>query len=160
MLARDWIRETERNGWRVASNSGGRIVFRCSKLGCEGTVTRHMDALGSVPDRCSLEHRGMYAAPAFQSYQELVAELRRRRREIGLSQEDVEHAMGAGQGYINKLEAFTKIGTMPTLLLWAETVGLHITGRPAPLPAATRRMIENRQAAPYDQAKANFKHAD
>tara|TARA_R110000851_G_scaffold22626_9_gene67012 strand:- start:548 stop:820 length:273 start_codon:yes stop_codon:yes gene_type:complete len=75
-----------------------------------------------------------------------VGELVRRRRALGISQEDLSDAAGMADGHINKLEAFARTAQFPTLQLWAQTLGAEITLRAAPLPDATARAIERRPA--------------
>lgn len=158
MLASQWIKDSEAAGWRVSSITGSRIRLACSKAGCLGHIAAALDGLPSVPGPCALPHVGQWSATTFAQYQTLVDELRRRRRQLGLDQGDINHAAGLADGYVNKLEAFAKIASMPTLQLWAATLGLSITTAPAPLPPATTRAIENRAGNPYQPNQARFKH--
>lgn len=102
--------------------------------------------LGPIPDPCSLPHVGKYGQPTYDRYKGLVEELKRKRRALGLSQEDINAAAGLADGHINKLEALHKTAQFPTLQLWAATVGMELTMKPAPLPVATARAIERRPA--------------
>ena len=115
--------------------------------------------MGEVPEPCQLLHRKRYSPEVFGAYERLVAELRRRRRSLGLDQADVNAAMGMADGYIAKLESFARVAPFPTLQLWATTLGLNITATPTALPDATIRAIEARKAMPYDEQKARFKYA-
>jgi hypothetical protein len=142
----------------VASVSGLTMRLQCSKHGCDGCRVLPLDNLGPVPDPCDLPHRGNHARQTFQQYESLVDELRRRRRQLGLDQGDLNSAMGVADGYMNKLESLARVATFPTLQLWAQSLGLSITTAPAPLPAATLRAIENRTAKPYQPTQARFKH--
>lgn len=159
MAAGKWISEAQKAGWRVRAASGSVLHLRCACQGCPGENKLPLANLGEVPGPCKLPHKGKYARQTFQKYEHLVAELRRRRRLLGLSQEDVTAATGLIDGHINKLESFARTAQFPTLQLWAETLGVTITLTPAPLPPATSRAIEHRAARPYDEAKANYKHA-
>lgn len=107
-------------------------------------MTLPLDNLGAAPSPCSLSHHGQYGAQAYARYTALVGELRRRRRALGLSQEDINAAAGLADGHINKLESFARTAQFPTLQLWAATLGGEITIAPAPLPDATARAIERR----------------
>lgn len=118
-----------------------------------------MDNIGTVPDPCGKPHNGQYARQTYLKYQHLVDELRRRRRLLGLSQEDVGAAAGLTEGHINKLESHARTAQLPTLQIWAETLGVEITISPAALPAATIRAIEHRSTKPYEEGKAHFTHA-
>lgn len=158
MLAREWIRKAQGQGWRVQQITGKSITMQCCKYGCKETLSLPMDNLGPIPEPCTAPHTGQYAAPTFEHYKTLVAELRRRRRELGLDQQDLCIAMGVTDGYVNKLESFKKTAQPPTLLLWAQTLGLTLTTAPTTLPAATLRAIEQRTAKPYHAHQARFKH--
>lgn len=105
-----------------------------------------MSNLGPVPPPCDLRHVGQYGAATYDLYAKLVEELKRKRRALGLSQEDINDAAGLADGHINKLEAFARNAQFATLQLWANTIGLEITVRAAPLPPATARAIERRPA--------------
>jgi transcriptional regulator with XRE-family HTH domain len=146
MGVKDWIKQAEKNGWRVRSVNSLTISLKCSKQGCPGCVDVPLNNLGAVPDPCDLPHRKHYAARTFKAYEDLVEQLIRRRRSLGLSQEDVCAAAALADGHISKLEAFHRIGQLPTLQLWADTLGMSLTLAPAPLPNATIRAIENRPA--------------
>jgi transcriptional regulator with XRE-family HTH domain len=159
MGARDWIKAAEGQGWRVASVSGAVLRLHCDKPGCPGEMVLPLDNLGPVPDGCTLGHVGGHSRAAFASYQVLVEELRRRRRSLGLDQQDLTAAMGVPDGYVSKLESFARIASPPTLLLWAQALGLYVTTSPAPLPPATLRAIEQRQGKPYAENQARWRHA-
>ena len=158
MRASEWIKKAQRNGWRVDRVSGLSLRLCCSRQGCAGKLSLPLDNLGDIPAPCDLAHVGEYASSVFDGYKELVGELRRRRRQIGLDQQDLCDAMGVADGYINKLESFAKVASPPTLILWAECLGTSLTFAPAALPDATLRAIEGRQARPYQHAQARFKH--
>ena len=117
MDAKQWIKAAELNGWRVDRTSGQTICLCCSKQGCYGTITASLGNLGPAPDPCPLDHVGYYSRPVFEKYRALVSELRHRRMQIGLSQEDLCSAMGMADGYVNKLEAFAKVASPDTLFL-------------------------------------------
>lgn len=158
MQARAWIKEAEKQGWRLRSVRGLEVCLECAKHGCPGSLVLPLDNLGPVPSPCALPHSGQYAARAVETYAALVSELQRRRRSLGLSQEDVTAASGLADGHINKLEAFARTAQFPTLQLWAETLGLSIRLEPAPLPPKTAQTIEERTTNPYRADKANTKH--
>jgi transcriptional regulator with XRE-family HTH domain len=102
--------------------------------------------LGPIPAPCAFDHSSLYAKPVFDEYRALVGNLARRRKQIGLSQEDLGAAAGLADGHINKLEAFARTAQFPTLQLWANTLGMELTLAPAPIPPATLRAIERRKA--------------
>ena len=141
-----WIQAAKAQGWRQAPSDGRTICLVCARQGCSGKISVPIENLGPIPDPCQLPHAGQYAGPVFETYQALVSELARRRRSLGLSQEDVAAAGGFADGHINKLEALDRIAQMPTLQLWAQTVGCQITLQPCALPPATHRAIERRPA--------------
>ena len=149
MTVREWIKRAERQGWRVQRVRGLSIDIRCSKQGCEGLKSLPLDNLGPTPEPCELPHEGQYAHKVFSEYQALVAEFQRRRRSLGLSQEDITAASGLADGHINKLEALDRVAQMPTLQLWAQTLGLSLVIDAAPLPASTLKIIEDRKTNPY-----------
>ena len=157
MSAKEWIKAAELAGWRVKSASCRELVLMCGKPGCKGRKVLPLDNLGPELAPCSLAHVGPYSAKVFGEYVGLVDQLRRRRRALGLSQEDITAAAGMTDGYINKLEALDRAASLPMLQLWAETLGLVITTTPAPLPAATLRALEYRKATPYRAEMARFK---
>ncbi|WP_039983723.1 helix-turn-helix domain-containing protein [Tritonibacter mobilis] len=158
MQTQRWIRDAQARGWRVSWVRGKSLHIACDKQGCPGCKTLPLDNLGPVPEPCELPHKGQVAAPVFDEYETLVEELRRRRRQLGLDQGDLGNAMGVADGYVNKLEAFARVPTFPTLQLWAASLGLHLTTSAAPLPNATIRAIEQRAAKPYAPEQARFKH--
>lgn len=157
MQVRQWIREAEKAGWRVSRVSGLELHLACSCKGCKGRKVLPLDNLGPPLDPCELLHVKGYAAPVFHAYEELIAELRRRRCLLGLDQGDIDSASGLADGHVAKLESFAKIASPPTLTLWAETLGLRLTVTPAALPSSTLKAIEDRQARPYQHAQARFK---
>lgn len=87
-----------------------------------------------------------------------MADLARRRVQLGLSQPDIDAAIGWPDGYCAKLESLARVSSPPTLLLWCDALGLQVVTVPAPMPEATRRAIEQRIAAPYRHDQARFKH--
>ncbi|TNE43429.1 MAG: hypothetical protein EP341_11445 [Sphingomonadales bacterium] len=156
---RNWIKGAERNGWRVDGAAGLEMRLRCSCIGCDGAKLLPLDNLGPIPEPCALPHDGMHARKVFDEYRALVEHLRRRRRSLGLDQQDLNDAMGLADGHLNKLESFARVAAPPTLLLWCQSLGLQLTVTPAPLPAATARAIEARQSRPYQEQQARWKHA-
>lgn len=92
-------------------------------------------------------------------YKAMIAKLRARRLQLGLSQEDVNAAAGLTDGHIGKLESQARTASLPTLALWAQTLGLEVAFSPATLPRATQRALQARESKPYDRSKAKFKHA-
>lgn len=158
MQTRRWIKEAQGQGWRVASVAGLSLRLECTKHGCDGCKVLPLDNLGQVPEPCDRPHVANYSRQTFQQYETLVDELRRRRRQLGLDQADLNSAMGMTEGYVNKLESMARVAQFPTLQLWAEALGLSITTSPAPLPDATMRAIEHRQTKLYQPSQARFKH--
>lgn len=158
MELRRWIKGAELAGWRLSGVSPSMLSLRCACHGCDGALSLPLANPGPVPAPCSQDHASGYGARAFGSYEVLVAELRRRRLQLGLDQESLGEAIGFARGYMGKLEAFQRIAAPPTLLLWAQSLGLTITTAPAPLPPATLRAIEGKTAAPYQPNQARFKH--
>jgi len=146
MQFRKWIQATEASGWSVSSVHGLKLTLQCTKQGCTSTKVLPLDNLGDIPAPCQAEHVGQYSAKVYDNYRSLVAELVRRRHSLGLSQEDIGGASGLADGHINKLEAFERTAQLPTLQLWAATVGMQIAMRPCPLPPATIRAMEQRPA--------------
>tara|TARA_R110001606_G_scaffold77347_1_gene178801 strand:- start:259 stop:768 length:510 start_codon:yes stop_codon:yes gene_type:complete len=157
LIASKWIAEAQKAGWRVASAKDRTIRVQCSKLGCPGALSLPIDNLGPAPEPCSLKHQGQYGAPAYDQYKALVAQLVRKRRALGMSQEDINAAAGMADMHLNKLEAFARTAQFPTLQLWAATLGVEITLRPAPLPPATARTIDRRALDPYAENMARHK---
>ena len=158
MLINEWLKGAQRAGWRVSGINAKALHLKCEKHGCSGSKSLPLDNLGPTPAECDLPHVGQYSKNAFDTYEALIGELRRRRRELGLDQGDLSNAMGVADGYVNKLESFKKVASPPTLLLWAQSLGLTITTAPSKLPAATLRAIEQRAAKPYAPNQARFKH--
>lgn len=159
METRQWIKGAETAGWRLAAVSAVEMRLACARPGCPGSLSVSLHNPGPIPEPCAADHVSGYGVAAFTAYQDLVELLRTRRRALGLAQGDITDAMGMAEGYIAKLESFAKVAPLPTVQLWAQTLGLYITTAPAPLPLATRAAIERRQANPYQPHQARFKHA-
>jgi len=157
-MVREWIRKTEQAGWRVASVKGKRITIRCGCIGCPASRNYLIDGLDAVPAPCDLPHKNGHAKEVFDTYEKLVAELRRHRVQIGLDQQDLSDVMGVADGYIGKLESFAKTASPVTLMLWAQSLGLSITTTPAAMPKATAKAIQDRASSPYAVNQARFKH--
>jgi hypothetical protein len=128
-------------------------------VGCLETTSISLTSPIEIPKPCSAKHIQGYDEHTFELYSGIVGDLREKRSQLGLSQEDVTAAMGVADGYINKLESYARVATFPTLQLWAQTLGLSITTTPAPLPPATTRAIEHRKDRPYQSNQARYKHA-
>tara|TARA_R110000737_G_scaffold326768_1_gene340645 strand:+ start:559 stop:1137 length:579 start_codon:yes stop_codon:yes gene_type:complete len=157
MKSSQWINKAQLAGWRVTSAKDRTIHLQCSRQGCAGVLSLPLDNLGPAPGPCDLPHVGQYGAAAYDLYKGLVAQLVRKRRALGMSQEDINAAAGLSDGHINKLEAFARTAQFPTLQLWAATLGVEITLRPAPLPPATARTIDRRALDPYAENMARHK---
>jgi transcriptional regulator with XRE-family HTH domain len=157
MKATEWINKAQLAGWRVTSAKDRTINLQCSRQGCAGSLSLPIENLGPTPAPCTMPHVGQYGAAAYDQYKLLVAQLVRKRRALGMSQEDINAAAGMSDGHINKLEAFARTAQFPTLQLWAATLGTEITLRPAPLPPATARTIDRRASDPYAANMARHK---
>lgn len=144
MQIKAWFKAARSQGWQKAPSPAALVRLICSRQGCRQKITRPLSKPGPVPDPCPCEHVGQFARPVFAEYHRLAIELARRRKALGLSQEDVAAAAGLADGHVNKLEAFHRVPQFPTLQLWAATLGLQIQLRPAALPEATQRAIESR----------------
>lgn len=159
MRAQDWIRQAEQAGWRVTSVSGRALVLKCAAQGCAGHLSLPLDNLGPTPPACILPHAGQYSQKLMDDYQSLIAELVRRRRSIGLDQIDLNAAIGLADGHLSKLEALHRIASPPTLILWAQSLGLALTTAPIPLPRATIAAIDRRKDRPYAASQVRHKIA-
>ena len=87
---------------------------------CQGypsNLTRSIDNLGTTPESRAPDHHGQYGMPTFNHYKELAADLRRKRRALGISQEDLNDAGGLADGHIAKLEPFARAAQFPTFQL-------------------------------------------
>ncbi len=157
MRAKDWIKQAQQAGWRVVGVHARCIDLRCTHQGCPSSRRIPLDALGSPPEPCSLPHAGQYARPVLDSYAALIAEMVRKRRSLGLDQTDLCAAMGLADGHLSKLEAMDRIASPPTLLLWAQSLGLILTTAPAPLPTATIAAIDRRTDRPYAVSQVRSK---
>ena len=157
MTAAKWIKEAQSAGWRVTSSRDHTLHLTCSCLGCPGKLSLLLDDLGPAPAPCDLPHVGQYGAPAYDQYKALVAQLVRKRRALGMSQEDINAAAGMAEAHLNKLESFARTAQFPTMQLWAETLGLEITLAASILPPATVRAIDRRVSKPYSANMARHK---
>lgn len=144
MKQAEFIRETQMNGWRLWWANHNGLMFICGYQGCGGSVRIRDWREAAIPDRCDGEHINNFCAPAIYAYEDLVAELRRKRHLLGLSQEELGFGSGLADGHINKLEADGRTATLPTLLIWAGSLGYDITLTPAPVPPRILRMIESK----------------
>lgn len=141
MLEVQWIKEAKANGWIRQRSTGAGVRLKCSKQGCNTFLDIAFNNMKAAPDPCDKPHTSQYAAKTFDQYVSLVGELSRRRRSLGLSQEDICNAAGLADGHINKLEAFHRTAQFPTLQLWASTLGMNITLSPCPLPDAIAKKL-------------------
>lgn len=156
MQTSKWITQAQGQGWRVSSARNATLHLSCTCQGCDGSLSLPLSNLGPVPDPCKLPHVGQYSRATYDRYTALVDELCRKRRALGLSQEDINAAAGFADGHLNKLESFARTAQFPTLQLWASTVGLSLTMQPCPLPVATLCAME-RRPAPLRVTKAHKK---
>jgi len=88
---------------------------------------------------CSEIHLSGYGLLAIGKYKDLVEQLVQRRRDLGLSQDDINSAAGFADGHLNKLEALHRIAQFKTMLIWTATLGLEITLEPANLRILSER---------------------
>lgn len=142
MLSSEWISAARASGWMARRGADGLLRLKCARQGCKGEQTLSVTDLDPVLRPCKLPHVGQYGLPAYKLYQSLVEELKRRRRALGLSQEDINAAAGLSDGHINKLEALHRTAQFPTLSLWTETLGLSITLTPCALPSEITAKLE------------------
>ena len=150
--------KAEANGWRVASAGHGQLELSCTKIGCPSRIMRDLDEPGDIPAACPRIHHSSYGSTAFEIYRQDVLDLKARRLALGLSQIDVNDALGLTDGHISKLEAFERIGSYATMRYWFTALGWQMTKTPAPMAPAIVRAIEHRKAKPFDYGKANLKH--
>lgn len=146
MAASAWIKQARKAGWRVASNKDGVLSLSCTRIGCTGHREVPIANLGPPPEPCSLPHHGQYGEPVFNLYRRFVADLVKRRRRLGLSQEVVNAAAGFTDGHLNKLESFARIGQFSTMVTWVNTLGMDLTISTDKLPDQKARAIEDREA--------------
>tara|TARA_R110002110_G_scaffold26572_7_gene97483 strand:- start:3253 stop:3765 length:513 start_codon:yes stop_codon:yes gene_type:complete len=157
MTAAKWIKEAQAAGWRVASSRDRTLFLSCSREGCKGAQSIDLGKLGPAPEPCTLDHDKQYAKKVYDQYKSLVGELVKKRRALGLSQEDINAAAGMAEAHLNKLESFARTAQFPTMQLWAETLGLEITLAASILPPATVRAIDRRVSNPYAKNMARHK---
>jgi transcriptional regulator with XRE-family HTH domain len=146
MLDEQWMRKARKAGWRVTSKRGDLIELSCACSGCPGRLSIPKNNPGPVPKPCKRIHFGRLGQQSHELYHTLVDQLRDQRLSLDLSLEDVNAAAGFGDGHMNKLEALHRIAQIPTLQLWAQTLGLELTLVPAKLPRVTVRTMEQRLA--------------
>lgn len=158
MQAKKWMKAAQANGWRIEEARGLLLTLRCQCHGCPGTLKLPLANLGPVPEPCDLPHDKGYGRATFDNYKEMVGELQRKRRQLGLDQTDLNAVMGMADGYVSKLESHARIASPALLTLWAECLGLRFTTTAAQLPARTIKAIEDRRANPYQETQARFKH--
>lgn len=154
-----WIKQAEQAGWRVSNVTATELRLACSKQGCKGHLVVSLNNPGPAPDPCQLEHVAGYSAAAFDDYRALVAILAKRRRALGLDQQDLNAILGMADGYVAKLESFARVATLPTLQLWAQCLGLELTASRTNLPPQTAAAIQRRSIAPYRPEMVRSKHA-
>ena len=157
-MFRTWLKKSQENGWRLAGVTARECVLQCSAHGCSNEKHFLLDTLGQAPTPCEREHVNGYGKPAYDDYTKIVLELQRRRTQIGINQDDLDTALGVADGYIAKLESGARTPSPVTLIMWAQAVGVEIHFKPAILPPATLKVIEQRQTRPYEINQARFKH--
>jgi transcriptional regulator with XRE-family HTH domain len=81
------------------------------------------------------------------SYEEARVALRQRRKDLGLSIDDVEDIAGMASSHLAKAEIprASRFASLDTMALWAGALGYDIVLRPKPLtPKALRVLTEKR----------------
>lgn len=75
----------------------------------------------------------------------IIAHLKRRREELGLTGEMVDHLAGFAQGHVAKLENGDKhwgrVPAFPTLHQWCEALGMSVTISAGDVPATTSSFV-------------------
>lgn len=151
-----WIKKAESNGWVFDQLKGSTLTLRCGVQGCTGKTYHDLNKVSDPPAPCTKAHVNGFSQRLFNEHKHLVRELQRRRRQIGLSQADLDDALGLADGYVAKLESFARIPQGPTLLMWCQSLGVKIELRPAQMPVGTLAAIERRKNNPYREQNARF----
>lgn len=152
MDRKTFIRETQAVGWRLFATHDGGLAFQCSRIGC--AMALYMpDSLidcGTIPGPCDQDHDGEYSRDLIESYDDLIRVLRSARQRYGLSQMDIDAAAGLADAHTAKLEIKDRRATLPTLMIWAATLGYEIALIPIALPRQTISIIDHRAGRPID----------
>ncbi len=140
----EFIREMQRRQWVLWGSREGRHVFICRHDNCPSSVVVLDDKMGksALARPCKLPHTDPIADQAVVNYHSLVEILRRRRQELGLSQDDVEYAAGLSIDHIGKAESGERSLTLPTFTAWANTLGFDFRLAPAPVPDQVIKVIQ------------------
>ena len=147
-----FIHETQAKGWLLFATHDDGLAFQCARIGCPGAVFMpdSLIQFGTVPGECDQDHDGDYSRDAIQSYDDLIAVLKSARQRYGISQMDVDGASGLADAHTAKLEIKDRRATLPTLMIWAATLGYEIALVPIPLPKQTIAIIDHRAGRPID----------
>ena len=159
MQFKQWISAAQEAGWAVKSVSASDLTLVCNRTGCTCEQLHDLNALGDPPKSCECPHNGRLSEKSYTEYEVLLGELSRRRRLLGLNQDDLGSAMGVADGYVGKMEAMHKFPSIPMLQLWAQTLGVDIILKPIALPPPTIRAMDRRRAEPFrhDQVRTKEK---
>jgi len=148
-----YISEMQSAGWVLwrHSRQSATSSFVCKHIGCKGAkiVTDDQILRSRSVKPCTLPHYDQrHAAEPVATYAALVQHLRNRRLRMGLSQEEIEAASGLAFDHIGKLEILDRIGTFPTMIAWAETLGMEIALVPKAIPDQVLAIIDHKAGRP------------
>ena len=147
-----FIHDTQAQGWVLFAAHDEGLAFQCSRVGCPGAVfmPNALIKAGAIPGGCDEDHDGEFSRDLIQSYDDLIRVLKSARQRYGISQMDVDAAAGLAEAHTAKLEIQDRRATLPTLIIWAATLGYEIALLPIALPRQTIAIIDHRAGRPID----------
>lgn len=140
-----WLHSIGQAGWVVIRNGGDRLHIRCGVQDCRN---KRAIPIGAKVRPCEWDHSGRFRQLGVERYEDLSEILRARRMRLGLTQEEASAAAGLADGHVSKLEADVRTSSLPTLILWANALGLDIRLVPAPIPSSTISILCDRVGRP------------
>lgn len=134
------LKAIQNAGWEIAAVKEDACFVRCPSKGC-GMVARIQNG-AKIPKRIAPSAVGEVR---LEQYSDIRDALRDRRKDLRLTNVEVEEVAGLTSGHIAKAEQENphRFITLPVLISWANALGYRIALVPDELPSVTLRMISD-----------------
>jgi len=144
MIDTDMLKDAQRQGWNILSVEVDHIVAGCPRAGCALKAT--FRAGKKIPATCRPQPE--FQETVIDGYESFRLFMRLIRERYMLTISDVEECAGFQKDRLAKCEKDdpSKVPNIIDAIEWAQTLGIEIIARPAPLPVVTLRTIEQTRA--------------